>query len=199
MDWQLLLLCNTHDFRIRICMLCLDWVASRLPCPRGSSWVGSDLTWHGVEWWGCWGLSYSNLAAFEVFQAFHILPTFWLIIFVPSLSLCEGGNHSQGERGEGCQFRYIVSYCSLSCVLVLVAWSLMCHHRHALKLHSYCGRYEQDTRNWTRASPYSPHTSLSSITPSLAQKLLRKLPQIAGTSCPPPFVIPRWTRTNTRN
>lgn len=44
----------------------------------------------------------------------------------------------------------------------------MCHHRHALKLHSYCGRYEQDTRNWTRASPYSPHTSLSSITPSKA-------------------------------
>lgn len=52
LDWQLLLLCNTHDFRIRICMLCLDWVASRLPCPRGSSWVGSDLTWPGVEWSG---------------------------------------------------------------------------------------------------------------------------------------------------
>lgn len=46
LDWQLL--CNTHDFRIRICMLCLDWVASRLPRPRGSSRVGSGLEWGGV-------------------------------------------------------------------------------------------------------------------------------------------------------
>lgn len=86
-------------------------------------------------------------------------------LFLSSLSHWEGGGRiTHREKGREYQFRYIVSYCSLSCVLVLVAWSLMCHHRHALKLHSYCGRYEQDRRNWTRASPYSPHLLPHSLT-----------------------------------
>lgn len=137
--------------------VCFVWI--ELPCPRGSSWVGSDLTWLGVGWSG-------GMLGIVVFKFSSIWssssishPAYLLAHYFCPLSLPpRGGHHSQGVGGGGCQFRYIVSYCSLSCVLVLVAWSLMCHHRHALKLYSYCGRYEQDTRNWTRASPYSPHS-----------------------------------------